>query len=198
MTRPPEPWHTRPGATQGLLVLGLHALLLAGLWQTLRHRLVPVPTEPVALLWLQAAPQAPPAAAPEQPRAQAAGSARPVAPALPPLPLPTGESQWVATAPEPPASAASAPPAERLLDSAATRTAIRQTGRQPLLHERVAQATDTPIRRTDTALAREVAEAAKPDCLKEPATGQIGPVGVGGILALPFLAARVARGDCAQ
>jgi hypothetical protein len=86
------------------------------------------------------------------------------------------------------ASAASAPPTERLLDTEATRIAIRQSARQPLLHERTAQAMDDGIGRTDTGLATGVASAGKPDCAKMQAPG--------GILGLPIVAAMVASGKC--
>jgi len=200
MSRADGAWATRrrPGAL--IVVLALHGLLVLALWQTLRSRSVEVPIERHALLWVDAlAPAQPrPAAtvptrreAPPPPRDRAAVNALP----------PPHESTWVVeSTPAPAASAASAPPAERLLDSAASRAAIRQSGRLPLLHERVAQAAGETIERTDTGLAREVAEAGQPDCLKDgkAAAGQIGPIGLGGILGLPFLAARVATGRCTK
>lgn len=200
----------RPGVA--VAVLALHVLLALALWQTLRWRSVAVPREPSSLVWVQ--PTAPPAKQPPlqadavtRPRPGEAHTRRPASPALPvPAPLPPGESTWATeAAPAPvaaatPASAASATPEGRLLDSAATRAAIRQIGRQPLLQERAAAATQIPIERTDTALARGVAESSVPDCMKDPAaaSGQIGPIALGGILGLPFLAARVATGKCAK
>ncbi|WP_374562347.1 hypothetical protein [Ideonella sp.] len=204
------PSRRRPGAA--LMVLGLHALLFLALAHTMRERRVDVRHDRPPLVWVQPLAQAaaqPPTLPAPPPRPAAAQRPRPVdppalpRPAAPTLP-PAHESTWVEPAPvvsaAPPAPAASAPPAERLLDSAATRAAIRQTGRQALLHERAAEATGTPIERTDTALARGVAEATIPDCLKDPkaASGQIGPIALGGILGLPFLAARVASGRCAK
>jgi hypothetical protein len=88
----------------------------------------------------------------------------------------------------PAASSASEPPAERLLDSEATRMAIRQSARQPLLHERAALANGDDIGRTDTGMAGGVASAGKPDCAKMQAPG--------GILGLPIIAAMVASGKC--
>jgi len=201
------PVRRRPGLA--LVVLGLHALLFLALAHTMRERQVEVRHEQPPLVWVQPLAQAPAKPAAERPPPLVARRPRHidepdrVQPRLAP-PAPAHESTWVEPAPvvsaAPPVSAASAPPTERLLDSEATRTAIRQTGRLPLLHERAATATDTPIERTDTALARQVAEAGTPDCLKDPqaASGQIGPIGLGGILGLPFLAARVASGRCAK
>lgn len=204
--RPPQ----RRGAA--VLVLALHLLLGAGLWQAMRTRVVEVMPAQRSLTWVRALPPAQPPAPPK-----AAGLPARLPPRAPPEPLPPrradvprvaepparAELTWVepaiATAPAAPASAASAPP-ERLLDTAATRSALRQLGRQPLLHEQAAGSTGTVIARTDTALARDVAEAGTPDCLRDgkAASGQIGPVGLGGILGLPFLAARVATGKCAK
>lgn len=206
--RPPQ----RRGAA--VLVLALHLLLLAGLWQAMRTRVVEVVPPQRSLTWVRALPATPAATPP--PTAERPARQLPQ-PSPPPIPLrradeprvaappPRTELTWVepapavATAPAAPASAASAPP-ERLLDTAATRSALRQLGRQPLLHEQAAESTGTVIARTDTALARDVAEAGTPDCLRDgkAASGQVGPVGLGGILGLPFLAARVATGKCAK
>jgi hypothetical protein len=206
--RPPH----RRGAA--VLVLALHLLLLAGLWQAMRTRVVEVMPPQRSLTWVRALPAAPAATPPAAAERPARQSPRPSPPPMPPrradepratAPPPRTELTWVeptpavATAAAAPASAASAPP-ERLLDTAATRAALRALGRQPLLHEQAAESTGTVIARTDTALARDVAEAGTPDCLRDgkAASGQIGPVGLGGILGLPFLAARVATGKCAK
>jgi hypothetical protein len=191
-------WHAsrRPGTVLLVLVLALHAVLIAALWRTLHSRRVDVPQERHSVLWITAAaplaaPALPPAALPRG-AATKPERARPAPPAD--APLPPHESTWVqpaavAEAAPPAASAASAPP-ERLLDSAATRLALRQLARQPLLHERAAAATDDPIRRSDTALAQGVAEAGLADCLKDGVPG--------GILGIPLLAVQVARGKCAK
>ncbi|HEV8689195.1 MAG TPA: hypothetical protein VGQ91_02780 [Ideonella sp.] len=193
----------RPAA--GLVVLALHLLLAALLWQTLRQREVAVRREQAPLVWVQPLPAQPPPRPAPSPRPQAAAAATPKrqAPALP-ITTPPHESTWVQPAPPvaaaPAASAASDVPPLRLLDTEGTRAAIRQTGRQALLQERAAQATDTTIARTDTELAAGVAHAGLPDCMKDPnaAVGHIGPIALGGILGLPFLAARVATGKCAK
>lgn len=190
-----------------IVVLALHVLLVLLLWRTLHDRAIDVSRERAPLMLVQVAQPPPPRVQTPPPRA--AAPQRPVEPPRPtrpstPVPTPPHESTWVDPTPAPvvaqPAPAASAAPAERLMDSAATRDAIRQTGRQALLHERTAEATGQPIVRTDTALAEAVAEAGKPDCLKDPkaASGQIGPIALGGILGLPFLAARVVSGNCAK
>jgi hypothetical protein len=179
-----------------IAVIAIHLLLAIALWQTLRTREVAVSPQQPALLWLRPAP-APVAAATKPPRAtpptQVRRTPRPVAP--PPQPIATpkpGESEWVQppvpVAAAPSASAASAPPAERLLDTEATRLAIRQSARGPLLHERATQAMGEDIARTDTGMAGGVASAGKPDCAKMQAPG--------GILGLPIVAAMVASGKC--
>jgi hypothetical protein len=201
------PVRRRPG--MALVVLGLHALLFLALAHTMRQRQVEVRHEQPPLVWVQPLAQAPAAPRAEQPPPPVARRPQHIdepgkAQRRPASPAPAHESTWVEPAPAvsaaPPVSAASAPPTERLMDSEATRTAMRQTGKLALLHERAAAATGSPIERTDTALARQVAEAGTPDCLKDPqaASGQIGPIGLGGILGLPFLAARVASGRCAK
>lgn len=216
-TRPDSLWATRRhGAGLGLAVLALHLGLIVALWHAMHRRVVDVPHEPLALmLWPLREPTPPPT--PDHPTPQPNVPTRQAEAARPPAtpsPSPPHESTWVVPAPAATAApsslptpevsaqapAASAPPAERLLDSAATRDAIRQAARRPLLQERAAEATGLPIERTDTALARAVQEAAEPDCLKDPkaASGQIGPVALGGLLGLPFLAARAATGRCAR
>ena len=201
------PVRRRPG--MALVVLGLHGLLFLALAHTMRERQVEVRHEQPPLVWVQPLAQAPAKQPAEQPPPPVASRPRHAdepdrAQPRPASPAPAHESTWVEPAPAvsaaPPVSAASAPSAGRLLDSDATRAAIRQTGKLALLHERAAAAPGLPIERTDTALAREVAEAGTPDCLKDPqaASGQIGPIGLGGILGLPFLAARVATGRCAK
>lgn len=196
----------RPGTA--LLVLSLHLLLVAGMWHAMARREVEVRPTARALTWVRPLTTSPS----PPPRPAAAPSSRAKSPTARPQP-PARETPreapveptltWVAppavAAAEPASAPASAPP-ERLLDTAATRAALRELGRRPLMSERAAAATGRPIERTDTALAQATAEAAKPDCLRDgkAATGQIGPVGVGGILGLPFLAARAVTGGCAK
>ena len=75
----------------------------------------------------------------------------------------------------------------------ATRRAIREAARQPLLSERAAQATGQPFRRGAERLADAASGAGKGDCLKGEYAG-----GGMGLLSLPFLAVAAARGDCAH
>ena len=175
-----------------LAVLALHVLLVALLWQTLRQRDVNVRREPAPLVWVRAVLTPPPPAPAPTPtpseRRLATSRTRP--PIAAPLPVPAvpHESAWVQV-PAPPASAASEA-APRLIDTEATRMAIRLSGREALLQERSAQATGIDIDRSDTALAHGVAEAGLGDCMKEGVPG--------GILGIPLLAVQVARGKCAK
>ena len=191
-------------------VVVLHLLLLLAWRSAIRPQVeVPVAGAP-ALVWLRVAPRpvpVPPAAtertavpAPARLEAQRpAQPAEPVAAQAPP-PANPGERAEMATAaitdtitePAAPASAPlPAPP--RLLDSEATRQAIRQIGRQALLSERAAEATGLPQQRSDIQLSEAAAKAGKGDCLKGEFLG-----GGGGLLSLPFLAVAAVRGQCAK
>lgn len=149
-----------------------------------------------------AAPQRP---LPPQPRPKESsivrGAAPPPAPATATAALPAAtvpqaaalpEIAAVATPPAPPASGPQ-PSGSSLLDSEATRQAVRQIARQPLLSERAAAATGEPFRTADGRLAEAAAQAGKGDCLKGEYFG-----GGAGLLSLPFLAAAVVRGQCAK
>lgn len=203
------------------VVVALHlALLLAWRLALRPHVDVSVASTPAGLLWLQpprpAAP--PPGQAQERPaRAAATGprpeTASPAARTVAPLPRPSrpAEGTWVAPAPAgnaappetavaataapapPPPASAPQPPAGSLLDSEATRQAIRQIARQPLLSERAASATGEPFRTAEGRLAEAAAQAGKGDCMKGDYFG-----GGAGLLSLPFLAAAVVRGQCAK
>ena len=189
-----EGWQARrraPGLA--LVVVAIHLLLALALWQALRTRQVEVALDRPALVWLRQQPTAPRAPAKAALPLPAKRSKLPPTSVAPPAPavVPPHESTWVQPAPvaaAPAASAASEPPVERLLDTEATRMAIRQSSRQALLHERAAQAMGEDIGRTDTAMAGGVASAGKPDCAKMQAPG--------GILGLPIIAAMVASGKC--
>jgi hypothetical protein len=93
---------------------------------------------------------------------------------------------------EPPARPASAP-LPRLLDTEATRQAIRDAARQPLLSERAARAMDLEPTTDAQRLSAAAAAAAQGDCVK----GEFAGGGMG-VLSLPFLALAVARGACAK
>jgi hypothetical protein len=171
----------------GLLVLVLHGLMV---------RPPPPASTAPALQWVTLPPLAPPETRPPELTRARAVTVRPVA--VPPIPReapPTGTLQLVEAPPrppEPPSSAASAPTGS-VLDSPATRQALRGLGQRPLLSERAAQAMGEPVQRTDTALADEVQRAAKGDCLK----GEFAGSGMG-LLSLPALAVAAARGQCAR
>lgn len=85
------------------------------------------------------------------------------------------------------------PPASgSLLDSEGTRRALRQAGREPLLSERAATASEDPGRKTaQQRLSQSMNQAANGDCLK----GEFAGGGMG-LLSLPFWALAEARGKC--
>ncbi|MCO5976318.1 hypothetical protein [Ideonella oryzae] len=195
-TANPAEFRPAPGLRRGWLgVLALHLALL-GLWRQALHQTevaVP-PAATVPLVWLTlpapaaASPQREPtrplaAPAPMRPRAPATER-----PAPPPAPL-----QWSAPPADAlpaavPAPSAPAPSRGRLLDSEATRAAIREAARQPLLSERAASATDISPRTQAQRLSEGVGQSAKSDCLRDTSPA--------GLLALPWLAARVISADC--
>ena len=184
-----------------LLVALLHALALLGLLAGLR----PQPSAPghaasqgvLILLPPLARPAAdaptPPAARAERPRAVAAtpqparaeiaADPRETVPVEPPL---LARAQAASA----PASAPLVGPS--LLDSEATRRAVRMATREPLLSERTAAASDDPGRlNAQQRLGQEMAQAATGDCLKGEYAG-----GGMGLLSLPFWLAAEVRGKC--
>lgn len=181
------------------LVLLIHLLLIWTLHTLMRRPTAPAAAEPT-LQWITLPPLtvATPAPAPRAPAAARALTRPSAAEPRQPAPAPREavlrlvEAPTAPTPVEPPASAASAPPT-RLLDSAASRQAMRRLGAQPLLSERAARAMDTDIQRTDTALAEGVKAAQHGDCLK----GEFAGAG-NGLLSLPALAVAAARGQCAR
>ena len=115
-----------------------------------------------------------------------------------PTPTPTPESIDASRTPslahaEP---AASAPDASgpSLLDSDATRRAIRASARAPSLRDQLAAARDEPARiGANELLAHGIKDAGKGECLK----GEFAGAGLG-LLSLPFLAVAAASGNCAK
>ena len=95
----------------------------------------------------------------------------------------------------PPAAAASAPNAlPSLLDSDATRRAIRASAHAPSLGDQLAQSRGEPHRPSASErLATRVHDAGKGDCAK----GEYAGAGMG-LLSLPFLAAAAIGGHCAK
>lgn len=200
------------------IVLAAHLALLLG-WNTLQTpRRTPANNVPEAWTWLLL-PATPPAATPApaaSPSPAAMARRVPTQPALrapadhapprvplrppdPPVPgedatePPPGPNPGVAAAPAAPGTAASGPTGGTLMTGDATRRAIREAARQPLLSERAAQATGQPFRRGAERLADAASAAGKGDCLKGEYAG-----GGMGLLSLPFLAVAAARGDCAH
>jgi hypothetical protein len=86
----------------------------------------------------------------------------------------------------------SAPARPSLLDSEATRRAVRMATREPLLSERAATASQDPGRLSaQQRMGQEIAQAATGDCLKGEYAG-----GGMGLLSLPFWLAAEVRGKC--
>lgn len=190
-------------AAIGVLVLCLHVLLgLALPSAVVRHRSVSEsPRVGVRLLPAPArvGPQAPPGTASTRPPSTAAGqrparqrpterSAKPEYPApAEAAPITTAEA---ASAPTP---TPTQPDAFGLLDNDASRRAIRSAARSPNLASRV---NDQVGVRSPTAAQRlpgNIQQAAKGDCVKGGFPG-----GGMGLLSLPFFAAALASGNCAQ
>lgn len=114
-----------------------------------------------------------------------------------PLPSPAPVPVVAVPTPEetkaPPAMPSPDPePPVRLLDSDATRRALREAARQPLLVERTAAALGEgdPLR-PEQKLGQQIQRAATGDCLK----GEFAGAGLG-LLSLPFWALAEVRGKC--
>lgn len=203
-----RPWWLWP------LVLGLHLAL----WRGLVTLTVPPPAAAtpariaIPVRWVAA--PAPPTAAPRKPAlaALAAWHER-NAPASPPRPhasrpdtatLPAGDTPVPAAgrplstdstpAPAAPVPDLAAEPrtAGQLLNSDATRRALREATRGPLLSERFAAASDEPERPTaQQRFGREVARSAYGNCLQ----GEFPGAGAG-LLSLPMFLIAEASGKC--
>lgn len=118
---------------------------------------------------------------------QAEATPWPPAPAAAPSPTGTAETS-AAPAPPPPEADASA-----LLDSTATRQALLHLARQRPLTEQADQAAGVAPPGPDTRPGHAIAQAGKGHCAK----GEFPGSGMG-LFSLPFWAAALARGDCAQ
>lgn len=204
---------TAPSAWAVVAVLALHLLVLWGLHEA-THRPTPKATSPGRALhvrWLTEAETMPaaapspthparphPASTPRRPREASARAAK----TLPPTAKPPPESVDASPSPalasdgapgaDPPVAAA--PPASSpLLDSLASRRAIRELARQKPITEQAALASDTTPPAPGARLGERIREAGKGDCAKGEYFG-----GGMGLLSLPFLAAAAIRDDCAQ
>lgn len=193
----------RPGRRLALWVpiLLLHGLLLlahlpqppqrgASPAATLVVQLLPTPTPPRRV----APPSRParPAPAPAHaPRPAAVGPAQPAtAPAHASHTAPASDAPQHEPVAAAPANAGPAP--VPLLQTEATRQAIRQATRAPLLSERAASASEAPARETaQQRFGREVARTAYGNCLK----GEFPGAGAG-LLSLPMFLIAEASGRC--
>lgn len=201
------PWAPRRRPGLAAVVLLGHLCLLVGwhfeLLPRLRGPQAQVQQRPLVWLNLAAAPR-PVLAQPARPAIRPTTTVpapRPVTPppaavavadlAPSPNPAPVADAIHVPP-PDTPASAASAP-RQRLLDTAATRTAILQSTRTPLWAERTASAIDQPFVSRAEKQAEAVAKSAKGDCLK----GEFGGAGMG-LLSLPFFVVAEVQGHCAR
>ena len=195
---PPIEGSRRRIAVAVLAVLALHAALIVALnrsWTT------PLAAKPATRATLRLIPLAMPErieAARPITAAPAPGRATPprratTAPVDAPRETPTAATTSAAiTPPEPAAITPDAPPS--LMDTDATRRAIRASARTPSLREQSAQSRDEPARQSAAdRLAHGVKAAGKGDCAK----GEYAGAGMG-LLSLPFLAAAALGGNCAK
>ncbi|MDN3920744.1 hypothetical protein [Roseateles violae] len=183
----------RPGRALLFLLL---ALLHLGLGWALLGRARPAAPQPMARgaeLRLIAQPALRPALSSTAPARPAPGPTpvRRLDRAPPPTAPVTNEAE--APAPQAITLPPPAPPrGESLLNSEATRRALREAARAPLLSERAASAMgDGAPLRPEEKLGRQVQQAATTDCLK----GEFAGAGMG-LLSLPFWALAEARGKC--
>jgi hypothetical protein len=187
---------SRSRTVAAAIVVAVHlALLIAWMHDAVRAPSHAVPPRISVRLIAAAAPArpaelsvAPPARTPVRRAPPAARAEAPRRDAIAPQAITTQ-----AIAAEPAASqTATAPPAaaEPLLDSEATRRAVRASARDPGLAARAGRFGAEPLS-PDARLGAEVQRSAKGDCLKGEYLG-----GGMGLLSLPFLAAAALREQC--
>jgi len=183
------------------LVLLAHALL--GLW--LSEAVRPAPREAAtgqrATALRLIAVRALPPASPQQPAPGRSAGARSVAPrtARPPIenrpvPMAPADATPLVSEAAPPAASnapAAAPALPALLDSEATRRALRQAAREPPPSERAAALLGPAPETTQQRLGREIGQSATGECLQGEYAG-----GGMGLLSLPFWLLAEARGKC--
>jgi len=189
------PPRSRSRAVAAAIVTAAHLVLLLAWLHDRVHGPGPVPPPRISVRLIAA----PPPVRPVEPTV-----APPVREALRRTPLATRAEvprrdaispQAITTqaiAPEPAASqtATAAPAAEPLLDSEATRRALRASARDPGLAAQVGRIGTAPLT-PDERLGAEVMKGARGDCLKGEYLG-----GGMGLLSLPFLAAAALREQC--
>jgi type IV secretory pathway VirB10-like protein len=184
-----------------LAVAALHLLLLGLLQGSLRGpELRPGPAQaPLVLVWIKPAPPVPQDVAPPTPRAppppKPVRSAEPPTRAAPPPSLqeavPPGVAH-AASAAAPAIQAAASAPSGDLLDTEASRRAIREAARQRSTGEMGATATGekSPVSEQER-MGQEIARGARGDCLK----GEYAGSGMG-LLSLPFWLMAELREKC--
>ncbi|WP_448172772.1 hypothetical protein [Rhizobacter fulvus] len=136
------------------------------------------------------------AAAPATARTAATSSGTPTLPRRPAMPsAPTAITEPTLDAALHAELPASAPePTEGLLDTEASRRAIRASARLPSLNQQLARAREEPDRLgAQQRLVNGMMSAGKGDCLK----GEFAGAGMG-LLSLPFLGLAAVSGNCAK
>ena len=189
---------SRPRVALALaVVFALHLAAIVGLsgaWKTARIA-APAPRVSLRLIPLALPPALPPPARPTAARPALPSAAMHPRKAAPSVPRDVREPVAIASAitPEP---AASAPePLPSLMDTDATRRAIRASAREPSLGDQLAQSREEKprLQSPNDRLARGVHSAGKGDCMK----GEYAGANMG-LLSLPFLAIALTAGDCAK
>jgi len=186
-----------------LLALALHLLIIAMLSRSSPDGHSPAPPPPrvtLRLIPMQATPAGPaparvkpePAATQRRPEPTFARTQR--EPPQVPTAWPEVISPEIASAIPVDPAASDVQRAPSLMDTEATRRAIRASARAPSLGEQLARAREEPQRiGASERLANDVRNAGKGECLK----GEYLGAGMG-LLSLPFLAAAAVRGQCTQ
>jgi hypothetical protein len=192
----------RRGAIVLLCVVAVHLALAWSLLDSIAPRqATPAPLQRMTMRLIPETTAAPRRAAEPPPNPPAVARWRALPSARTPSPtIPAATRRAEAALPELASRsepAASAPPAvPSLMDTEATRRAIRDSARQPahIGHVAGAGAGDDPRRAsTQERLAADVKAAGKGDCVK----GEYLGAGAG-LLSVPFLALAAARGACAR
>jgi len=189
----------RQRAAIGVLVLALHALLALALLNTLVRqrgkpespratvRLLPAPTRFAPQPPPDVAVARPPAAATVHARARSRPAEHAVEAVERPMPLDTAPTRTAE------AASAPTPPDRDLLDTDASRRALHSAARNPNLASRVDAQVGVHSPTAAQRLPGNIQQAGKGDCGK----GDYPGAGMG-LLSLPFIAAALATGNCAQ
>jgi hypothetical protein len=180
-----------------LVVAGLHVLLMMLAQRAMRSPPArPAPTQaPLVLVWVQPPTPVPLQAAPPPRQAPTPRPTRRLpqpSVSAEPAPVQAAAGASAASAAPPTAQAAASAPAGGLLDTEASRQAIREAARQRSTGERGAQATGekAPLSEQDR-MGQEIARGARGDCLK----GEYAGAGMG-LFSLPFWLIAELREKC--